>query len=50
MNVSLNAWETDRLLDQADDLTLIRKTIQLFLGKNLLIINTDNKYTTGTRD
>lgn len=44
---SINCW-TDRLPDQADDLTLIRKTVQLFFGKNLLVINTDDIDTCGT--
>ena len=39
-----------RLLDQTDNLTITWKTIQLFLGKNLFLIYTDNKYTTGTRN
>lgn len=46
---SIYCW-TDRLLDQADDLTFIRETVQLFFGKNLLIIDTDDIDTCGTRN
>ena len=42
--------QADKLLDQTDDLTLIRKPVQFLLGKNLFLIDTDDKYTSGTRD
>ena len=41
---------TDRLPDQADNLTVIRKTVQLFFGKNLLFIDTDDIDPCGTRN